>query len=109
MRRLALFLTTIAFAGGAFAGPSNAQQTPPAGLRMPCHNATEIAKQLSSKYDEAPVAFGVQSNGNLLQVYASSDKRTWTVVSTTPTGVSCIVAAGKSWESLPLIKDGPMA
>ena len=76
----------------------------PGNRRMPCHNATEIAKQLSNKYDEAPVAFGLQSNGNLLQVYASEDKGTWTVVSTSPAGMSCIVAAGKRWESLPYIK-----
>ena len=109
MRRLRLFLTGLVFASGALASPIAAQQMPPAGMRMPCHNATEIAKQLSSKYDEAPVAFGLQSNGNLLQVYASEEKNTWTVVSTTPNGLSCIIAAGKSWESLPLIKTDPLA
>ncbi len=108
MRRLAVFLTSLAFAGGAFV-ESAAAQSPPAGMRMPCHDATEIAKQLSNKYSEAPVAFGLQSNGNLLQVYASMDKGTWTVVSTTPAGLSCIVAAGRSWESLPFIKEDPMA
>jgi hypothetical protein len=55
------------------------------------------------------VAFGLQSNGNLLQVYSSEEKGTWTVVSTTPTGMSCIVAAGKRWESLPLTSNDPMA
>ena len=109
MRRLRLFLTGLMFASGALASPIAAQQMPPAAMRMPCHNATEIAKQLSSKYDEAPVAFGLQSNGNLLQVYASEEKQTWTVVSTTPNGLSCIVAAGKTWESLPLIKTDPLA
>lgn len=74
-----------------------------------CHDANEIAKQLGNKYDEAPVAFGLQSNGHLLQVYASEDKGTWTVVSTSPAGVSCIVAAGKRWESLPHVKEDPMA
>lgn len=108
MRRLALFTGIAALASGAFAGPA-ASQSQEQGPRMPCHNAVEIAKQLSSKYDEAPVAFGVQSNGNLLQVYASHDKGTWTVVSTTPTGVSCIVAAGKSWENIPFDKEDPMA
>lgn len=105
MRRLALFISTVAIAGGAFAGPAAAQSS----QRMPCHKASEIAKQLGSKYDEAPVAFGLQSNGNLLQVYASEDKGTWTVVSTTPAGVSCIVAAGKSWEDIPFDKADPMA
>jgi hypothetical protein len=42
-------------------------------------------------------------------VYASEEKGTWTVVSTTPNGLSCIVAAGKTWESLPLIKTDPLA
>jgi len=106
MRRLALVATGMVIGSGAFAG-STAAQT--GGMRMPCHNATEIAKQLNSKYDEAPVAFGLQSNGNLLQVYASEDKGTWTVVSTSPQGLSCIVAAGKRWESMPFVKDDPLA
>jgi hypothetical protein len=109
MRRLGLVLTGMVVACGAFASSAVAQQAPQSGMRMPCHNATEIAKQLSSKYEEAPVAFGLQSNGNLLQVYASENKNTWTVVSTTPNGLSCIVAAGKSWESLPFLKTDPMA
>jgi hypothetical protein len=32
-----------------------------------------------------------------------------TVVCTTPTVMSCIVAAGKRWESLPLTSNDPMA
>ena len=108
MRRVALFTTSLVIACGAFTSPLAAQGTQ-GGVRMPCHNAAEIAKQLSSKYEEAPVAFGLQSNGNLLQVYASTQKDTWTVVSTTPNGMSCIVAAGKKWESLPFISTDPMA
>ena len=108
MRRPGLLLSAMVFACGAFASPLGAQMAP-TNQRMPCHNATEIAKQLSSRYSEAPVAFGLQSNGNLLQVYSSEEKGTWTVVSTTPAGVSCIVAAGKRWESLPAVKSDPMA
>ena len=107
MRRAALFATSLVITCGAMATPLGAQTNQ--GMRMPCHNATEIAKQLSSKYEEAPVAFGLQSNGNLLQVYASTEKDTWTVVSTTPNGLSCIVAAGKRWENLPFISTDPMA
>lgn len=107
MRRLAVMILGVAVACGTFAAPLAAQST--AGTRMPCHKADEIAKQLSNRYDEAPVAFGLQSNGNLLQVYTSENKGTWTVVSTTPAGLSCIVAAGKRWESLPFFKEDPMA
>jgi hypothetical protein len=107
MRRLALIISGAAVACGLFSAPLAAQQAAPA--RVPCHDANEIAKQLGSKYDEAPVAFGLQSNGHLLQIYASEDKGTWTVVSTSPAGVSCIVAAGKRWESLPYVKEDPVA
>ena len=63
MRRPGLLLSAMVFACGAFSSQLGAQ-TAPASPRMPCHNATEVAKQLSSKYDEAPVAFGLQSNGS---------------------------------------------
>ena len=107
MRRPALFLTSLALACGIATSSLSAQSAE--GVRLPCHDAGEIARQLSSKYKEEPVAFGLQSNGNLLQIYASDQKNTWTVVSTSPSGQSCIVAAGKRWESLPLDVKDPMA
>ena len=79
------------------------------GVRMPCDKSQEVARQLSSRYDEAPIAFGLQSNGNLLQVYASEDGGTWTIVSTSPTGISCIVGAGKRWETKPRPVKEPLA
>lgn len=105
MRRYALSFFGFALSCSIAASSAYAQTTD--GMRMPCHDAGEIAKQLSAKYKEAPVAFGLQSNGNLLQIYASNQKNTWTVVSTTPNGKSCIVAAGKRWQSIP-DKEDPM-
>ena len=84
-------LATVFLAGHASA------QTPSVG-RLPCHSHAEIAKQLGMKYKEAPISIGLQSNGNLLQVFASKDSGSWTILSTTPKGMSCILAAGKSWE-----------
>lgn len=107
MRRFALPIASAAVAFG-FSAPALAEGNQPQ-VRMPCHDAMEIHKQLSKKYSEAPVAFGLQTNGNLLQIYASKESGTWTVVSTTPAGLSCIVAAGKSWENLPEAEDGPVA
>lgn len=108
MRRAALFISSLALAA-CLATPSASAQSAATGLRIPCHDATEIARQLSKKYEEAPIAMGLQSNGNLLQIYTSKSQHTWTVVSTTPAGKSCIVAAGKRWETLPFIKHDPMA
>lgn len=107
MRRAAPFFLSVTM-GLCLVSTSASAQTAQ-GLRIPCHDATEIAKQLSKKYEEAPIAFGLQSNGNLLQIYTSETQHTWTVVSTTPAGKSCIVAAGKRWENVPFTKLDPMA
>ena len=64
---------------------------------------------LSKGYSERPVAFGVQGDGSLMQIFASKEGNTWSVVLTNPSGVSCIVADGVRWESLPRQPDGPQA
>ena len=107
MRRL-LLATGLAIACSGSVGSFGAQPAP-SEPAIPCHQALEIAKHLSAKFNETPVAVGLQSNGNMLQVYASEEKGTWTVVSTTPAGMSCILATGKGWEPLLDSKSDPMA
>jgi hypothetical protein len=81
-----------------------AAEEPPLPDRVPCSDYASIAQQLGARYEEAPVSLGLQSNGNVLQVFASATSGTWTVVSLTPSGYACILAAGESWES---IKEAP--
>lgn len=71
---------------------------------LACLPAKELAAALATKYAEAPVAFGIQNDGNLLSVYAGEDS--WTVVMTSPaTGKSCIVTAGEGpWHALEAVK-----
>lgn len=97
-------LATVVFLGLSLPVGVGAQSA-----RMPCHKASEVARQLNDKYGEVPVAFGMQSNGNLLQVYYSEADDTWTVVTTTPDGMSCIVASGEHWERIPLTDTDPLA
>ena len=56
-----------------------------------------MAKLLNLHHDEAPVALGLASNGNLMEVFASGLGETWTLVMSMPNGISCVVAAGESW------------
>lgn len=75
-------------------------QAPLPGPRLPCHDYGEIARQLAERYKEAPVSAGLQANGHLLQVFRSAETGTWTILSTAPGGPTCIVAAGKGWQSI---------
>ena len=78
-------------------------------VRMPCHDYAEIARQLRATYEEAPVSLGLQTDGNLLQVFSSSTTGSWTIVSTSPTGLACVLAAGQHWQSLTPAKLDPTA
>ena len=79
--------------------PSAALAQPAAtDQRPPCADYREVQRQLAAGYGEAPVAAGLRSNGELLQVFASPESGTWTIVSTTPQGTACVLAAGRHWE-----------
>ena len=72
--------------------PAQAQQ------QQPCADRSEFLNHLSANYKEAPVAMGLTANGGLLEVVASKDG-SWTIIVTTPNGMSCGVASGMSWEN----------
>ena len=85
----------------AVVGPTGADaQVPSAVARALCHDYKELVAQLGDKYEEAPVSIGLQSNGNMLQVFSSPRNGTWTILSVSPDGQGCVVAAGRSWENL---------
>jgi hypothetical protein len=69
--------------------------------RLPCADYAEVRRQLGSRYGEAPVSMGLQADGRLVQVFASPRSGSWTIVTTAPSGLACILAAGRSWETAP--------
>ena len=99
---LTLLAGTWALAPSALAQAS-LQLTDPA-----CHDHKDVVKMLDQQYAEAPKALGLQSNGHLVQVFVSEESGSWTIVTTRPDGLTCIVAAGEHWESLAVAR-GPMA
>ena len=74
-----------------------------------CHDYKVLMAHLGTKFEEAPVSLGIQENGNLLQVFASERNGTWTIVSVTPLGLSCVVATGNHWESTAPVSTDPGA
>ena len=64
---------------------------------LACGDRTSLLKALGDKYKETPRAIALSS---LFEVYTSK-AGTWTIVITTTKGVTCIMAAGHSWEDTP--------
>ena len=81
----------------------------PASAQTVCAGHAEMAKRLDKGYSEAPVAIGLSSNGGVVEVFSARDGATWSIVITRPDGLSCMVAAGEAWETLPKVALGPEA
>ncbi|MEQ8196007.1 MAG: hypothetical protein RIB59_16120 [Rhodospirillales bacterium] len=71
-----------------------------------CENRDKIAKTLKKDYAEMPVSAGLDNAGRMIEVFAS-DKGSWTILMTMPSGVSCLLATGKDWmhRGLEAVKD----
>lgn len=74
-----------------------------------CNERKQVVDLLAKKYKEAPVASGVTNNGGLVEVLSNAKGDSWTIIVTTPQGVSCLVAAGEGWRNMEQIALDPEA
>lgn len=72
----------------------------PAGAQALCGDRDEIVSRLETGYKESASALGIAGTGGVVELY-TSEKGSWTLLLTQPNGVSCLLAAGESWETLP--------
>ncbi|MCK5505758.1 MAG: hypothetical protein KAJ10_11370 [Thermodesulfovibrionia bacterium] len=76
-----------------------------ANAQTVCGARASLLKQLEDNYKESPISMGLSSNGSIVEL-TKSDKGTWTILLTTPKGVTCLIAVGKYWEILKQDKTG---
>ena len=67
---------------------------------MACGKRDEMLGHLSGKYEEETVAMGLATNGSVVEILASSAGGSFTIVYTTPHGLTCMMAAGSNWETV---------
>ena len=88
----AIAITSLLLFGAALISRPAPAQSADAGLPRP-----ELVELLGDGYDEAPVAFGLAENGGLIEVFASAEGATWTMVLSMPNGLSYVVTSGEGW------------
>ncbi len=71
-----------------------------ANAQSNCDVRDEFIAKLGKGYSEKPVAVGLASTGNIVEVLKSIDGKTWTIIITDPHGVSCLAAVGEDWTDL---------
>ena len=64
-----------------------------------CSDREDIVSQLTEDYNETSIGIGLATNGSVLELFVSPEK-TWSVIVTTPHGITCLVTAGEHWEEI---------
>lgn len=73
----------------------------PANAEEPCGKHADIVARLESGYEEHKTSMGLSTLGSIIEVYVSK-VGTFTIVHTTPDGITCMMAAGDSWLDIQL-------
>jgi hypothetical protein len=64
-----------------------------------CLPHADIVAKLLSDFGEKKLGHGISGDGNLVELFIAPNG-TFTLVKTSPRGVSCIVDFGESWQTL---------
>ncbi len=81
----------------------------PAGAQIVCGQRTDMVRQLSEKYGETRRSMGLAEGRGVVELYASEETGSWTILLTTPRGVSCMMAAGQAFQIEPVKAAGSPA
>ncbi|MBM7066550.1 hypothetical protein [Actibacterium sp. 188UL27-1] len=65
-----------------------------------CADRQKVVERLNDGYGETRQSIGLGANNAVVEVFASSETGTWTITVTMPTGMTCLVASGRSYETL---------
>lgn len=66
-----------------------------------CLKRELVIKELKKEFNEVPVSIGVVGE-RIIEIFASPNGETFTIVFTTQQGLTCPIAAGENWMNLPL-------
>src|SRR6056297_2189077 len=65
-----------------------------------CAPRERVVDTLRDRYGETRQSIGLGAQGAVVEMFASVQSGTWTIVVTTPGGVSCLIASGQAFEAL---------
>jgi hypothetical protein len=98
----------LAIAAGLLVVGSLTAPIPALGQGPPrvCQPRDLLLTWLQKNYGEVPSGLGV-ANGSLIELLSSPDGASWTIIQTTPNGISCLIVDGEGWRTRLRPPDGP--
>ncbi len=91
LRRPIFVMAALVIAALWFASAAQAQ--------MACGTRDTVIEKLKGKYGEVRRGGGLAGPTVIFEIWASDNPpHTWTILKTTPNGLTCLMAAGESWQ-----------
>lgn len=72
----------------------------PSFAQSNCGKYEDAVKLLQESYGETRQTVGLASNGAMVEMFASVETGTWTILVTIPGGPTCLAAEGSSYQLL---------
>ncbi|AVW92075.1 hypothetical protein [Celeribacter baekdonensis] len=91
MKLLSLAALIGAFGCFTFPAPATAQNS--------CGQRDQVLERLGTQYGESRQSIGLAPNNGVVELFASTETGTWTLLMTHPNGVSCLIASGQAFET----------
>ncbi len=89
----AAVITATVIASLWFAAASQAQ--------INCGTRDSVVEELDLKYSETQRGYGLTGSTAIFEVWASEKTGSWTILKTTPNGLTCVIAVGENWHGAP--------
>ncbi len=86
-----ILTTSVLILGMAAIGPLDAQ------AQMACGTRDSVVAKLGEKYGEVRRGGGLAGPAAIFEIWASEATGTWTILKTTPDGLTCVMAVGEGW------------
>ncbi len=90
LRRPLFVMTAIIIAAMWFASAAQAQ--------MACGTRDVVVGKLDKIYGEVRRGGGLAGPTAIFEIWASDVTGTWTILKTTPNGLTCVMAVGDNWQ-----------
>ncbi len=70
---------------------------PVAQAQFACGTRDSVVEKLGEKYGETRRGGGLAGPTAIFEIWASEATGTWTILKTTPNGLTCVMAVGDGW------------
>jgi hypothetical protein len=66
-----------------------------------CLKRETMIKELKKQFNEVPISIGLAGD-KIIEIFASPNGETFTIIFTTKEGITCPIAAGEDWVNSPV-------